>query len=208
MRFLLSIVAVITFGLTFAQKTIKVIDLATYKPVANVLVSKSDKSAEFGKTNEKGEIQLNFKELNFLFSHPDYLSIVYSADEIESSKYKVFINQNVNSFEEVVVSASKFEEKKKDVAQKIQVLRASEIAAQNQSSMADVLANSGNVMVQKSQLGGGSPIIRGFETNKVLMVIDGIRMNNAIYRGGHLQNIVTLDNAIMERVEVVFGAEK
>jgi hemoglobin/transferrin/lactoferrin receptor protein len=206
MRFFLLIVAIISFGLTFAQKTIKVIDLATYKPVANVLVSISDKSAEFGKTNEKGEIQLNFKELNFLFSHPDYLSIVFSAQEIESSKYKVFINQNVNSFEEVVVSASKFEEKKKDVSQKIQVLRASEIAAQNQSSMADVLANSGNVMVQKSQLGGGSPIIRGFETNKVLMVVDGIRMNNAIYRGGHLQNIVTLDNAIMDRVEVVFGA--
>jgi hemoglobin/transferrin/lactoferrin receptor protein len=206
MRFLFSIVAVISFGLTFAQKTIKVIDLATYKPVANVMVSKADKSAEFGKTNEKGEIQLNFKELNFLFSHPDYLSIVFSAQEIESSKYKVFINQNVNSFEEVVVSASRFEEKKNDVSQKIQVLRASEIAAQNQSSMADVLANSGNVMVQKSQLGGGSPIIRGFETNKVLMVIDGIRMNNAIYRGGHLQNIVTLDNAIMDRVEVVFGA--
>ena len=206
MRFFLLIVAVISFGLTFAQKTIKLIDLATYKPVANVMVSKADNSAVFGKTNEKGEIQLNLKELSFLFSHPDYLSIVYSVKEIESSKYKVFINQNVNSFEEVVVSASKFEEKKNDVSQKIQVLRASEIAAQNQSSMADVLANSGNVMVQKSQLGGGSPIIRGFETNKVLMVIDGIRMNNAIYRGGHLQNIVTLDNAIMDRVEVVFGA--
>ena len=99
MRFLFSIVAVISFGLTFAQKTIKVIDLATYKPVSNVMVSKADNSAVFGKTNEKGEIQLNFKELIFLFSHPDYLSIVYSVEEIESSKYKVFINQNVNSFE-------------------------------------------------------------------------------------------------------------
>jgi hemoglobin/transferrin/lactoferrin receptor protein len=107
--------------------------------------------------------------------------------------------------EEVVVSASKFEEKRKDVAQKIQVIKASEIQNFNQSSTADVMANSGNVFVQKSQLGGGSPIIRGFETNKVLIVIDGIRMNNAIYRGGHLQNIITLDNSIMDRAEVVFG---
>ncbi|MEY4861538.1 MAG: hypothetical protein RL059_1242, partial [Bacteroidota bacterium] len=197
---------ILFMGWSYAQKTIQVIDIATYQAVANVLVSKSDKSAVFGKTNEKGEIQLNFKELNYLFTHPDYLSIVYSIEEIESSNYKVFVNQNINSFEEIVVSASKFEEKKKDVAQKIQVLRAAEIAFQNQSSTADVLANSGNVMVQKSQLGGGSPIIRGFETNKVLMVVDGIRMNNAIYRGGHLQNIVTLDNSIMDRVEVVFGA--
>lgn len=206
MRIVFSIVAIISFGLTYAQKTIKVIDLATYKPVADVMVSKSDKSVVFGSTNEKGEIQLNFKELKFLFTHPDYTSIVYSVEDIEHSNYNVFVNQNINSFEEVVVSASKFHEKKKDVAQKIQVLRAADIAFQNQSSTADVLANSGNVMVQKSQLGGGSPIIRGFETNKVLMVVDGIRMNNAIYRGGHLQNIVTLDNAIMDRVEVVFGA--
>jgi hemoglobin/transferrin/lactoferrin receptor protein len=205
-KLLFSAFIILFMGWSYAQKTIQVIDMATYQPVANVLVSKSDKSAVFGKTNEKGEIQLNLKELSFLFAHPDYLSIVYSVEEIESSKYKIFINQNINSFEEVVVSASKFEEKKKDVAQKIQVLRVAEIAFQNQSSTADVLANSGNVMVQKSQLGGGSPIIRGFETNKVLMVVDGIRMNNAIYRGGHLQNIVTLDNSIMDRVEVVFGA--
>ena len=75
----------------------------------------------------------------------------------------------------------------------------------NQSSTADVLAHSGNVFVQKSQLGGGSPIIRGFETNKVLLVIDGVRLNNAIYRGGHFQNVITMDNGIMDRVEVVFG---
>jgi hemoglobin/transferrin/lactoferrin receptor protein len=37
------------------------------------------------------------------------------------------------------------------------------------------------------------------------MVVDGIRMNNAIYRGGHLQNIITLDNSIMDRVEIVYG---
>ena len=80
-----------------------------------------------------------------------------------------------------------------------------EIQNQNQSSMADLVGASGNVFVQKSQLGGGSPIIRGFETNKVLMVVDGVRLNNAIYRGGHLQNIITLDNSIMERVEVLFG---
>lgn len=205
-KLLFSAFFLLTIGWTYAQKTIEVIDIATYKPVANVLVSKSDQSAVFGKTNENGEIQLNLKELNFLFSHPDYLSLVATVEEIESSKYKVFVNQNVNSFDEIVVSASKFEEKKNDVAQKIQVLRATEIASQNQSSMADVLSNTGSVMVQKSQLGGGSPIIRGFETNKVLMVVDGIRMNNAIYRGGHIQNIVTLDNSIMDRVEVVFGA--
>ena len=64
---------ILFIGRTYAQKTIQVIDMATYQAIANVLVSKSDKSLVFGKTNEKGEIQLNLKESSFLFSHPDYL---------------------------------------------------------------------------------------------------------------------------------------
>lgn len=110
------------------------------------------------------------------------------------------------SLDEVVVSSSRFEEKRRDVPQQIQVLKAKDIAFMNQQNLGDVLQNSGNVYVQKSQQGGGSPILRGFEANKVLMVIDGVRMNNAIYRGGHLQNIITVDNTVLDKVEVVFGA--
>jgi len=70
---------------------------------------------------------------------------------------------------------------------------------------ADALAHHGGVYVQKSQLGGGSPIIRGFEANRVLLVVDDIRLNNAIYRSGHLQNAITVDQAMLDRVEVIFG---
>jgi hemoglobin/transferrin/lactoferrin receptor protein len=75
----------------------------------------------------------------------------------------------------------------------------------NQPTTAEVLQQSGYVAVQKSQQGGGSPVLRGFEANKVLLVVDGVRMNNAIYRGGHLQNVITLDNAIFEKAEILFG---
>ena len=63
----------------------------------------------------------------------------------------------------------------------------------------------GNVFIQRSQLGGGSPVIRGFEASRVLIVVDGVRMNNAIYRSGHLQNVISIDNNMLERVEVVEG---
>jgi len=75
----------------------------------------------------------------------------------------------------------------------------------NSQTPADALAANADVFVQKSQLGGGSPIIRGFEANKLLLVIDGVRMNNAIYRSGHLQNSITLDNAIIDQAEVIYG---
>jgi hemoglobin/transferrin/lactoferrin receptor protein len=59
--------------------------------------------------------------------------------------------------------------------------------------------------VQKSQQGGSSPVIRGFEASRVLLVIDGVRMNNAIYRSGHLQNVITVDQNMLNRIEVMHG---
>jgi len=70
---------------------------------------------------------------------------------------------------------------------------------------ADLLQNTGGVNVQQSQQGGGSPVIRGFEANRVLLVVDGVRMNNAIYRSGHLQNAITIDANIIESLQVTLG---
>ncbi len=106
---------------------------------------------------------------------------------------------------EVVVVASRFPEKKEDIPQRIQVIKSARIQELNALTTADVLQRTPGILVQKSQLGGGSPIIRGFEANKVLLVVDGVRMNNAIYRGGHLQNSLTLDNESLDRIEVGFG---
>jgi Outer membrane cobalamin receptor protein len=75
----------------------------------------------------------------------------------------------------------------------------------NAQSTADLISNSGMVAMQKSQQGGGSPMLRGFEASRVLLVVDGVRLNNAIYRAGHLQNVITLDNNILDRAEILFG---
>ena len=70
---------------------------------------------------------------------------------------------------------------------------------------AELLQNSGQIHVQQSQQGGGSPVLRGFEANRVLLVVDGVRMNNAIYRSGHLQNIITIDPNTLEQIQVIMG---
>lgn len=92
-----------------------------------------------------------------------------------------------------------------EVPSQVTVIDDDQIRLYNPQTSADALAQSGDVFVQKSQMGGGSPIIRGFEANKVLLVIDGVRLNNAIYRSGHLQNVITIDNAAVERIEVHHG---
>ncbi|MFN0213339.1 MAG: TonB-dependent receptor [Saprospiraceae bacterium] len=107
--------------------------------------------------------------------------------------------------DETVISAVGTSQSRTAVAQDVRVLRRVDIERINAQSTADLLQNSGAVFVQKSQQGGGSPVLRGFEASRILLVVDGVRMNNAIYRSGHLQNAITLDNAALERAEVIFG---
>ena len=70
---------------------------------------------------------------------------------------------------------------------------------------ADALADLSGVYVQKSQFGGGSPVVRGFEANRVLLLVDGVRLNNAIFRSGHLQNAISVDPTALESISVVSG---
>ncbi|MEM9928608.1 MAG: TonB-dependent receptor [Bacteroidota bacterium] len=86
-----------------------------------------------------------------------------------------------------------------------------ELVSQNQlqstvaSTSAEAIEEHGQAYVQRSQLGGGSPVLRGFEANRVLLVVDGVRMNNAIYRSGHLQNSITVDAGMLDRLEIIYG---
>ena len=114
-------------------------------------------------------------------------------------------SQRKKQFEPLVISGSKFSEKKKNVAQKIDIITSKDLLKLNTQTTADVLTLSGKVFVQKSQQGGGSPVIRGFEASRVLLMIDGVRLNNAIYRSGHLQNVITVDNNMLSRVEILSG---
>jgi hemoglobin/transferrin/lactoferrin receptor protein len=109
------------------------------------------------------------------------------------------------TLDEAMIYSNKFVEKKKNIAQKIDIVSARTIANFNSQNTGDLLINTGNIFVQKSQQGGSSPVIRGFEASRVLLVVDGIRMNNAVYRAGHLQNAITVDQNMLERVEVIYG---
>jgi hemoglobin/transferrin/lactoferrin receptor protein len=111
----------------------------------------------------------------------------------------------VVNLDEVVISFNKWEQNRKEVPNMIEKVNLRDARLRNPQTTADLLGQIGSVFIQKSQLGGGSPMIRGFATNRVLMVVDGVRMNNAIYRSGNLQNIISIDPLTLEGAEVVFG---
>lgn len=118
---------------------------------------------------------------------------------------KNITKDTVSFLDEIVITANKFPEKRKYVAQQILTLNSKYISNANAQNTADLMASTGNVFIQKSQLGGGSVTLRGFEANRNLLVIDGVRMNNLIYRSGHLQNIITSDQSSFDRIEILFG---
>lgn len=109
------------------------------------------------------------------------------------------------SLNEIVVSANRWEQNKSEISQSIGQLDQQQLKLQQAPTAADLIGGQAHVYVQKSQLGGGSPMIRGFSANRVLLVVDGVRMNNAIFRSGNLQNIISIDPHIIENTEVLFG---
>lgn len=191
----------------FAQ-TIKIKDKSDLQAVISANIYPADKNIKgLVTTNDKGEADISALPANdsLIISHVAYQEIRTTKAALAAAGNKVFMVENAVKMNEVVFSANRKEEKKEDVPTKIEIISAKQIAFANPQSTAEMLAQSGKVFVQQSQMGGGSPVLRGFEANKVLMVVDGVRMNNAIYRGGHLQNAITVDPNLLERTEVVFG---
>jgi len=61
------------------------------------------------------------------------------------------------------------------------------------------------VMVQKTGHAQGSPFIRGFTSYHTLLLVDGVRLNNSVFRTGPNQYWNLVDPAIVQRMEIVKG---
>lgn len=189
----------------FAQK-VTVIERTNLMTIVNAAIySHSPKYSTL--TNQEGEADISpLKGADSIFFQcTGFQTVVLSYNEVAEKGFKIAMAEKIYDLNTVVISARKLEEKIIDVPQQIQVINSKQIEFQNPATSADMLQQTGNILVQKSQMGGGSPIIRGFEANKLLIVVDGVRMNNAIYRGGHLQSVITIDPSILDKTEIVYG---
>ena len=138
-------------------------------------------------------------------SRTGYRSIDISYQEIEKQNFTIYLQLIEITIEEVVVSANRWNQYSKNIPEKVSVIRSRDARLINPQTAADLLGASGEVFIQKSQQGGGSPMIRGFSSNRLLYSIDGVRMNSAIFRSGNLQNIISLDPFIIQKTEILFG---
>jgi len=119
--------------------------------------------------------------------------------------FQVLLEPQTIKISEVIVSATRWHESSKNIPSQTTKINSKEIRMGQPQTAADLLDLSGKVFIQKSQQGGGSPMIRGFATNRLIYTIDGVRMNTAIFRGGNIQNVINLDPFNTEQTEVIFG---
>lgn len=184
---------------------ITVRDSATSQPL-ELATLVSEKPLAFTTTNAEGQADISaFKDAEKIeFRSLGYKSVHKSYAELESVSF-IDLSSAGLAIDQVVVSAVKWNLDSREVPNKVSSISQQTVAHQNPQTAADMLGISGEVFIQKSQQGGGSPMIRGFATNRLLYTVDAVRMNTAIFRAGNLQNVISLDPLAIENTEVLFG---
>ncbi len=201
--FFLFLVMVFPEGRVLGQQ-IAIVDRLSGKPIEGVVVTSGNRAVQ---SDPEGWVILDlFPETSTLvFRHPSYQVYKTSRQRIRETGLTVKLDESPLKLHEIVVSVNRYEQSGADIPQKVDRIGQEEISRQHLPTMAEVAGLSAEVFVQKSQQGGGSPMMRGFSANRLLLVVDGIRMNNALFRSGNLQNIVSVDTWSLESIEVIPG---
>ncbi|RMF01534.1 MAG: TonB-dependent receptor, partial [Bacteroidetes bacterium] len=177
-------------GMSTAQ-TITVFDEESRLPLEGVVISgdsletplitNSQGQADLGPLSE--HTLLSFHALGYVHQHITFA-------ELLQAKFRLGLKPQQISLSEVIVTASRWPQRAHEVAVKVRSIRPAEVDLQQPQTAADLLGLTGQIFIQKSQQGGGSPMIRGFAANRLLFAVDGVRMNTAIFREGNLQNVI------------------
>mgnify|MGYP000120810896 CR=1 FL=1 len=187
-------------------QTITIKDKETKLPLSNISVSLDDDGVTFS-SNNQGQILIPEDKTysTLTFRNRSYKPLELNRADLTKREYIVYLEHAFFTYDEIVVSVNKSDEVSNVIPQAVTTISEEDVALENPQTAADLLAVSGKVYVQKSQQGGGSPMIRGFATNRLLYSVDGVRMNNAIFRGGNIQNVISLDPLAIGNTEVLFG---
>ncbi len=195
------------FSVSFVySQQIRLIDSETLEPIPSVLIYNANKSkSSISDLDGYCSITPFDSKEEIYFQHTSYKNVVLTKEEILKNGAPILLIPETGQLDEIILSVSKFKQKRNEISQSIVAITAEEALFSQPQTAADLLSNSGRVFVQKSQLGGGSPMIRGFSTNRLLMTVDGVRMNTAIFRGGNIQNILSIDPFVVDNTEVILG---
>jgi len=112
---------------------------------------------------------------------------------------------SIPPLKEVIVTTSRNTVTARFLPYSFAITDSQRIAKLNGRSVPELLDGTPGVFLQKTNHGGGSPFVRGFTGNQNLILIDGIRLNNAIFRYGPNQYLTLIDPQSVQKIEVIKG---
>lgn len=217
MRQILLIIAVILCGLTAIAQTKsgqykligKIRSSTNHSPISNATVRVLN-SNQGTTTDPTGQFTLQF-------SSPGPHSIQFTSVSYSSEVKTIVVGESANVLDillqpaiiqlndQIVVTAQRYETRSFDRPEAITAVSHREIARNATRSTPELLLGQSGVFLQKTNHGGGSPFVRGLTGQQTLLLVDGIRLNNATFRSGPNQYLNTLDPLILDRIEVLRG---
>ena len=160
MKILITIIFL--YNISLLPQVVTVKDNSTRNPLELVSIYNSDPNRSI-LTNSSGKADISRldKSKKIIFRIIGYEKLELNYDEIERNEFEIFMKATTISLDNVVVTTNRWEENKSNIPNTIKVVTPRDVDFQNPQTTADMLGMSGNVFIQKSQLGGGSPMIRG-----------------------------------------------
>jgi hemoglobin/transferrin/lactoferrin receptor protein len=208
MKLLLTCLCVWIGNLTYAQSIHgRVTDQNTKEPIADVHIqfvnsstgTITDKEGKFVLERFNGLTQIRISSIGYAT-----IEQTLSADDQELqiglTPSVILLNNGLT------ITAQRNEHLTFDVPESITTVSSLQLEQQAPRSTPEALMNETGIWIQKTNHGGGSPIIRGLVGNQVLLLVDGIRLNNATYRYGPNQYLSTIDPGLIERIEATRGS--
>ena len=105
--------------------------------------------------------------------------------------------------EEVLVTATRRVTSREEVSSGLTLVGREQV--QSNKLVTDALASNVGVYLQQTTPGQGAAIIRGLKGSSILHLVDGMRLNNAIFRSAPTQYFSLVPVSAVERVEVLRG---
>ena len=87
-----------------------------------------------------------------------------------------------------------------DTSSAVSIRTQEEILERQAPDVFHALQNEVGVLLQRTAAGQASPFIRGLTVQQVLILVDGIRLNNSIFRRGPNQYFNTLDPGMIDHI--------
>ncbi|MBD3317837.1 MAG: TonB-dependent receptor plug domain-containing protein, partial [Chitinivibrionales bacterium] len=149
--------------------------------------------------NKQGVLLMRMHPLHYLTVCLSVL-LTHSALAVNAESDSALI------LEEIVVTATRTEKPLGNAPGSVSYLSAEDLINEHLSrTIPEALKVIPGVMVQKTAHGQGSPYIRGFTSMRTLFLIDGIRLNNSVFREGPNQYWNTVDPLSLDALEIVKG---